>query len=204
MSPGSSLASVAQRAWPVVSRGGCAVLVILLGASPALADESPHFLHVSAGLGITAPLDEALDDTDADGTGGFGEVEYVYRQVEWATPRAYAGVLLTGANSDCLLEPCDVTAKIGFLGVKGRLLAPIPYVAPFFELGLGASIGVMTTRAGGIVDIEHSGVMYHIPFTLGLALGPHHEFELSFQYLFHPEQRQFGGAVAIGIGFPLD
>lgn len=154
-------------------------------------------------MGFTFPTNEGLADSDADGMGGFGEVEYVYHPIEWATPRAYAGVLLTGSNSDCQLTPCDVSARIGFLGVKGRLLAPIPYVAPFIELGVGASLGSMSTRAGGIVDIERSGVMYHVPVTLGLAIGEHRDFELSFQYLFHPEQRQFGGAVAIGFGFPI-
>ena len=176
---------------------------VLLGAPCARADDSPHRLQVSAGLGFTVPTNEDLADVDADGMGGFGEVEYVYHAVEWATPRAYAGVLLTGSNSDCPLAPCDVSAKIGFLGVKGRLLAPIPYVAPFIELGVGASVGSMSTRAGDIVDIERSGVTYHIPLTLGLGFGEHHEFELSFQYLFHPELRQFGGAVAIGFGFPI-
>jgi hypothetical protein len=198
-----TLASAVQRARLLAL--ACIVVpsAVLLGPRCAQADDSPHRLHVSAGLGFAFPTDEDLADADAEGTGGFGEVEYVYAPVEWATPRAYAGLLLTGANGDCQLTPCDVSAKIGFLGVKGRLLAPIPYVAPFFELGFGASIGAMSTRAGGIVDIEQSGIMYHVPFALGLALGEHHEFELSLQYLFHPEQRQFGGALAIGFGFPL-
>jgi hypothetical protein len=179
-------------------------MAVLLGAPSARADESVHRLQVSAGIGFAFPTDEELADANADGIGAFGEVEYVYSRVEWATPRAYAGVLLTGTSDDCELTPCDVSAKIGFVGVKGRLLAPIPYVAPFFELGVGASLGSMSTRAGGLVDIEQSGVMYHIPFALGLALGEHRDFELSLQYLLHPEQRQFDGAAAIGMGFALD
>jgi hypothetical protein len=204
MSLAHTLASAVQSARRLALVCLFVASAVLLGARSAHADASPHRLHVSAGLGFAFPTDDDLADTDAEGTGGFGEVEYVYAPVEWATPRAYAGLLLTGANGDCPLTPCDVSAKIGFLGVKGRLLAPIPYVAPFFELGFGASVGSMSTRAGGIVDIERSGVMYHVPFALGLALGEHHEFELSLQYLLHPEQRQFGGALAIGFGFPLD
>jgi hypothetical protein len=176
---------------------------LLLGAGQVRADETPHRLNVSAGLGYAFPMDEALDDTDASGRGGFGEVEYMYREREWAVPQVYAGVLLSAPSSDCQLTPCDVSANIGFFGVKERLLAPIPYVAPFIELGLGASIGSMSTRAAGIVDIDQSGAMYHIPFSLGLALGEHHQFELSLKYLFHPEQRQINGALAIGFGFPL-
>jgi len=176
---------------------------MLLGATRAHADETPHRLQVSAGLGYAFPIDERLDGTEASGTGGFGEVEYVYNRVEWATPRAYAGALVTGSDGGCELTPCDVSAQIGFLGVKGRLLAPIPYVAPFFELGVGASLGAMSTRVGGFVDIEKRGVMYHIPFSLGIAFGAHRDVELSLQYLFHPEQEQFNGALAIGFGFPL-
>lgn len=184
---------------------GCLTLPAALLAAPSVrAEPTPHHLQLSAGLGLTFLEDEELDGVDTTGTGGFGEVEYAYRQVEWATPRAYVGALLTRANGDCPLSPCDVSAQIGFLGVKGRLLAPIPYVAPFFELGLGASIGTLTTRAASVVDIEQNGIMYHIPVALGLALGAHREVELSLQYLFHPEQRQFGGAWAIGFGFPLE
>jgi hypothetical protein len=162
-------------------------------------EETPHVLGVTAGLGFSLPIDDTID---ANGNGAFGEVEYIYQRLEWLTPRAYAGVVLTWPE-DCGDNPCDVSSKIGFVGIKGRLLAPIPYLAPFIELGVGASLGSLTTRVATLVDVEESGLMYHIPFTLGLVLGKSREVELSFKYLFHPAQEQFNGAVALGFTFPL-
>jgi hypothetical protein len=91
----------------------------------------------------------------------------------------------------------QVTSKIGFLGAKGRFTIPIPYIAPFIELGAGLSIGVLRTKTDS-TDEHTVGPAVHIPLTLGLALGGHHEFELEFLYLFHPNERQVGGAIGIG------
>jgi hypothetical protein len=55
-----------------------------------------------------------------------------------------------------------------------------------------------------VVDVTGSGVMYHLPFAVGLALGARHQYAIAFQYLFHPEQQQVNGAVALGFGFSLD
>jgi hypothetical protein len=155
-----------------------------------------------AGIGVSLPDDE---DVDGTGTGGYGEVEYVYRRVAWLTPRAYTGVLITRPRSDCGagVSPCDVSSGIFFIGGKLRLMAPIPYVGPFIESGIGLSAGRISTRSGQSVDRTSSGVMYHVPVGLGLAIGPHHEFEISLQYLFHPEQEQISGAVAAGFRFNL-
>jgi hypothetical protein len=178
---------------------GLLALLVTLPVAAQDEDETPHALAVSAGFGFTFPTDNTIDATS---NGAFGEVEYIYRRVEWFTPRAYAGLVLTSPEY-CELVDCDVSSKIGFIGVKGRLLIPIPYVAPFIELGLGASLGSLTTRIGTLVDIEDSGLMYHIPFALGLVLGKSRQVELSFKYLSHPAQEQFNGALALGIVFPL-
>jgi hypothetical protein len=137
---------------------------------------------------------------------------------DWFTPRGYAGLLLTfddAADDDVCQEEvsrpqrrttvtefCEVTAKIGFLGAKGRLGIPIPYVAPFLELGLGLSFGVLRTRTI-VVDEETEGVAYHIPAAVGLMIGEHHEFEVALSFLYHPEQRQLGGAFAFGMMFAV-
>lgn len=81
---------------------------------------------------------------------------------------------------------------------------PIPWVAPFLELGLGGSLGTFSTQDGQAVAETAKGLTYHVPVGLGLALGRRREFELAFQYLFHDAQKQFSGAVALGIQFPLD
>lgn len=173
-----------------------------LHAGPAAA-QSRHLLLVAGGLGLTRPASERVEGS---GSGGYGEVEYVYRPVEWFAPRSYAGVLITRPEQDCGVgvSPCDVSSRIFFLGAKVRLMAPIPWVGPFAEIGLGASVGRLSTRSGQAVDVTARGVMVHVPWAVGLALGARREFELSFQYLQHTAQKQVGGAVALGLAFELD
>jgi len=36
-----------------------------------------------------------------------------------------------------------------------------------------------------------------------MAVGPRHQYEISFQYLFHPLQHQVDGAAAVGMTFAL-
>ena len=179
--------------------------IVLSGAAalqsgPALAD-SDHALGLSFGLGLAFPMQKNGQDVNGRGEGGFAEAEYIYRATEWITPRLYAGALLTSPKSDCGagVVPCDVSARIVFLGGKFRVMAPIPWVGPFLELGLGASVGRLSTRSGQDVDLTSSGVTYHVPASLGLAIGSRHEFEISFQYLFHPAQKQVSGAAALGL-----
>jgi hypothetical protein len=195
---------------PNRAAGRATALLVLLLASRAEArpdegwEEPTHRLGVSAGFGYSFPNDDDATEIDeADGTGGFAEVEYIYHAVEWATPRAYAGVLVTSTDRACELTPCDVSAQIGFIGIKGRLLAPIPYVAPFIELGFGGSVGSVTTRVANIVDAAGDGVMYHVPIAVGLVLGGRRQFELALQYMIHPEQVQVNGALAFGFSFAL-
>jgi hypothetical protein len=88
------------------------------------------------------------------------------------------------------------------VGAKGRLALPIPWVAPFLETGIGVSIGSLRTLTPD-EDRERKGLAFHIPFAIGLAIGPEHRFEIAFGYYFHPAVKQFDGAVAFGISFPL-
>jgi hypothetical protein len=180
---------------------------ILLGAGSARSDDGVHVLGVSGGLGFSFPLDDSIrgQNVEGSGNGGWLEAEYVYRATEWITPRAYSGLTITVPANDCgpMVSPCDVSARIFFVGAKVRLLIPIPYVAPFVESGIGASAGSMTTRSGSLVNVTSDGLMFHIPVGVGLAIGSKHQYEVSFQYLFHPKQRQFNGALALGLSFPL-
>ena len=186
------------------------LLTIAIGftaAFPTVAAAEPvHALQVSAGLGLAAAAPQNGVHENGTGSGGYASVEYVYQRVDWATPRLYTGLLLSTPQSDCGagVSPCDVSANIFFLGGKLRLMAPIPYVGPFLEAGIGLSAGHISTRSGYAVDVTGSGIMYHVPFALGLALGPRHEYDIAFQYLFHPEQKQFCGAFALGVRFGLD
>ena len=191
-------------------RRGCRVVVVLaslggaaalLGGGAAHAQQARQGLLVSAGFGQTTPT----DDVDGSGSGGLGEVEYIYRLRSWLSPRAYSGLVITSPQHDCGagVAPCNVYARLLFLGVKARLSAPIPYVAPFVEIGGGISVGKASTQVGTKVNATPAGVMPNIPLALGLALGSQHQFELSFQLLFHPSAHQAEGAIALGVEFPL-
>ena len=183
----------------------CILVAAPLTARIARADqlEPPgRMLEVVGGLGYTFAQEK--DHADGMGTGGFLEAEYVFRPSHVFSPRLYAGALVTFPDDkSCGGDPCDVESKIVFAGAKARIMAPIPYVGPFFELGLGVSAGYLRTLARLDVDERTSGVAIHIPFAIGLALGRRHQYDLEFSYLFHVAERQTGGAVAFGLGFPV-
>jgi hypothetical protein len=158
----------------------------------------------SIGFGISA---STRSDVNVIGSGFYASGEFVLVPNLWVSPRVYGGLLLTSTESSrCSgVTPCNVEAKIGFLGAKGRLTIPIPYVAPFFEVGIGVSAGTITTEVDSIVSKDFTGLTYHIPFALGLSLGEMHHYivDLAFSYLFHPALSQFDGALAVSMAFPL-
>ena len=94
------------------------------------------------------------------------------------------------------------TSNAFLIEVKTQIMAPIPWVAPHIEFGIGASIGSFETITP-ITNIEDSGLMLHNPFSIGLELGEKHIFEIAFTYYFHNGIQQFVGAAAIGISIPL-
>jgi hypothetical protein len=166
-----------------------------------------QYLTVTAGLGYSFPFDRTGDDEDASGTGFSVGGEYALGiPVWWISPRGYAGFLFTFPDNGELCRArrvdCDVSAKIGILGAKIRFTIPIPYVAPFLEFGIGASIGAMRTRTLKIHE-EMSGITHHIPFAIGLSLGEAHNVDLSFAYLIHPSEKQIGGGIVAGLTFVL-
>jgi len=184
-------------------------LLAMLVASTAAAQEAPaskHELEVIGGLGISIPREK--EGRDGDGRGGFVAAEYVFLPRHVFSLRLYAGAVVTLPNdSSCRSPPCDTEAQIGFTGAKVRVMAPIPWVGPYLELGLGASVGYMRTYYTrpyyGTTDETLRGATFHIPFALGLALGRQHEFDVAFSYLFHPAQSQVVGAVAVGLKFAV-
>ncbi|QLE00258.1 hypothetical protein HX109_01260 [Galbibacter sp. BG1] len=92
--------------------------------------------------------------------------------------------------------------KAFLLGGKARLRAPIPWVASYSEIGLGASVEKFKTFTD-FDNIEKKGFIYHIPFAFGLELGPNHNVDLGIAYFFQPSVQQFAGAVEFGLTFPL-
>ena len=178
-------------------------LLTLLIARPVAADDGDpaagHRIDVAAGLGFSSPRDDTLK---GGGDGGFLGADYVFLPGSAVTPRVYGGLLLTFPERDRCAS-CDIEAQIAFAGVKLRAMAPIPWVGPYLEFGLGLSAGYMRTLEGDAVDKTMRGLSWHVPVAVGLALGQRHQYDIAFSYLFHPEQEQISGAVAIGVGFAI-
>jgi len=160
-------------------------------------------INAQIGYGLSAPynsIDNVVDD------GFFAQGELVFKAASWVEFRPYAGFILTSSNgTDLDNNPTDEKAesKAFLLGGKVRVRAPIPWVAPYVEIGMGTSIGKFETVTA-LDNIEKSGIIYHIPFSIGLELGKNNNVDLGFTYYFQPSVEQFVGAFAVGITFPLN
>ncbi len=183
-----------------------AALAVVLGvaalqARPALAQPAPPDLVVSGGYAESFTL---VEGADGFGTGGAVAVEALSRTEDWLLGSLYAGLLLTWPDGGCGpgVVPCEVSARIFFLGIKARLMAPIPWVGPFFDLGVGLSIG-STKVLNGAVQAEANGVIPHWLWGLGLAVGPRHQVILSLDYLEHTRGQQSCAMLTVGYAIPL-
>lgn len=159
-------------------------------------------MNVQIGYALSIP-DYSYDDI-AD-SGFFLQGELVLKTTSWFEIRPYAGLILTNSNGkDLDGNPTDEKAesKAMLIGGKVRLRAPIPWVAPYLEIGLGASVGKFETITG-FTNIEKSGFIHHFPLSFGLEIGRHHNFDLGFAFYFQPTVEQFVGAYALGITIPL-
>lgn len=164
--------------------------------------EKGTFVNVSVGFGISA----SYEDDDIIGNGFYAQGEYIMGLTTWFSARPYAGVLLTSPDADTTPDNTPaykVTTNAFLVGIKGRLIAPIPWVAPYFEIGIGASAGSFETFTP-LTNIQKDGVVMHLPVSLGLALGPKNNFEIEFTYYYHSSLEQFGGATAFGFTFPIE
>tara|TARA_B100000953_G_scaffold248209_1_gene210527 strand:- start:1513 stop:2073 length:561 start_codon:yes stop_codon:yes gene_type:complete len=175
----------------------CILIFIFFGIHKTIGQtKESQNLNLSIGYGITVPYDE----TDINGSGFFAHGEYIFNLKKWIDLRPYAGLILTYEDSNN--EIYKTTSKALLIGGKGRISAPIPWVAPYLELGIGASIGKFETITP-LTDLSKNGVLMHIPFSIGLELGPKHNFDLGFTYYYQPAVEQFSGAIAFGISIPM-
>lgn len=159
-------------------------------------------IKASIGFGASSPY----DDVDVVDTGFYLQGEFVLDITSWFDVRPYMGLILTksdGEDNDDNPTEYKATSRAFLIGGKARVRAPIPWVAPYIELGYGASIGSFRTLTPD-TDIDKSGVIGHIPLSLGLELGPKHNVDLAFTYYFQPGVRQFAGALAVGLTIPLN
>lgn len=177
------------------------VVLIILGSTQAKAQFiKERSLDVSIGMGISAPYDEY----DISGTGFYAQGEYVLHLASWIDLRPYLGMIIAEKIEDEEKEKgYRSTSSAALFGGKTRITAPIPWFAPYVEVGYGASIGSFETFTP-YTGLEDSGILFHFPFTLGVGLGPDHLVNLEFTYYFHDRVQQFSGAAAVGLSFPLN
>ncbi|WP_029035100.1 hypothetical protein [Salinimicrobium terrae] len=163
-------------------------------------EEQSHY--ISLGLGMSAPYDQ-MDLIQNPGV--YAQGEFVLSHADWIDFRPYAGLILTKFNE---VDPEEVeeryrsSANALLIGAKTRITAPVPFVAPFLEIGVGASRGSFETFTP-YTSIEKSGVFFHIPVSLGLDFGDENNFDFKLTYYFHNNLKQFTGAAAIGISYPV-
>ncbi len=177
------------------------ILTILASAQVNAQLIKEKSIDVSIGFGMSAPY----DDINVYGSGFYLQGEYVLTLASWIDIRPYAGLILTKANSKDLNENPTIyksTSNAFLIGGKTRIKAPIPWVAPYIEIGVGASIGSFETFTPD-TDLDKSGLIFHIPVSLGLELGREHNFDVAFTYYYHNSVKQFSGAFAIGLSIPL-
>lgn len=175
------------------------ILLFAMSTNAYAQPQKGQFINASIGLGLAAPYDEA----DVTGDGFYAQAEYVWAPKRWFGIRPYVGVVTASGESDENgFYKSRIKSNAALLGAKVRAAAPIPYVAPFIEAGVGMSLGSFETRTQ-FTDIEKSGMVMHIPFSLGLAIGRRHNYEIKFTYYYHDTAKQLSGAAAIGVSFPI-
>ena len=176
------------------------ILIILASTHVSGQSIKEKSIDISIGYGLSTPY----DDVDITGSGFYLQGEYVMTLAKWIDIRPYAGLILTKAEArEENLPEYKSTANAFLIGGKVRITAPIPWVAPYLEAGLGASIGSFETFTP-FTDIKESGLIFHIPVSIGLELGPKHNFDIAFTYYFHNKVEQFAGAAAFGVSIPLN
>lgn len=159
-------------------------------------------IDISIGYGVSYPY----DDLEIYGDGFFLQGEYVMEVSKWIDIRPYAGVIFTKSNGEDLNQNPTIyiaTTNAFLLGGKTRITIPIPWVSPYVEVGIGGSIGSFETFTP-FTNIEKKGFTPHIPVSIGLELGPKHNFDIEFTYYYQPNLEQFAGAAAFGVSIPID
>lgn len=179
------------------------ILVSVLASNSLKAQpKKGEYINASIGLG----LNTSYYEEDGGGSGFYAQAEYAKGITKWIGVRSYAGILLTsGDKTNENGDPTEyrISAKAFSFGGKIRVAAPIPYIAPFIESGIGASIGSFQTYTPS-TNIKKNGILMHIPVSLGLAVGRKHSVDIAVSYYFYPSMKQISGALAAGISIPIN
>ncbi|RUT69340.1 hypothetical protein D0817_15965 [Flavobacterium cupreum] len=186
------------------------MLLIILFPNQAKAQATGNAIKASIGFASSSSyyLENygSQDELDVIGGGLYFQGEYIIGVKSWVSIRPYAGALFTSVDKNQNLQnqpQYKVTTNAFLLGGKIRLCAPIPWVAPFIEGGIGTSIGKFETITPA-VNFNKSDLLLHIPFSIGLAIGRRNNFEIAISGYFHPAAKQSSGVFALGYTFPLD
>lgn len=180
------------------------LIIIILIFNPVEAQFIKEMsINAQVGYGLSSTnnsVDEIVND------GFFMQGELVLKVATWVEIRPYAGLILTSSNGKDLNDnPTNEKAesKAFLLGGKIRVRGPIPWVAPYIEIGIGTSMGKFETLTA-FDNIDKRGIISHIPFSFGLELGRNGNLDLGFTYYFQPSVEQYVGAITIGISIPLN
>lgn len=179
------------------------LLIIILTSNLAIGQfVKNESINAQIGYGLSSPYYSADKIVD---NGFFLQGQYILGIASWVELRPYAGLILTSSNGKDLNDnPTDEKAesKAFLIGGKVRVRAPIPWVAPYVEIGIGASLGKFETFTA-FTTIDKRGFIYHIPFSFGLELGQNNNVDLGLIYYFQPTVEQYAGAFALGISISL-
>lgn len=158
-------------------------------------------INASIGYGMSFPY----DNVDISSSGFYAQGELVLTVTKWFDLRPYVGFISTKTSSEDLDLYPDYKSLIGavMIGGKTRVSAPIPWFAPYLEIGIGTSIGSFKTITP-FTNIDKNGLALHIPFSIGVALGPKNNVDIAFTYNIHNSVEQVAGAMAVGLSFPID
>jgi len=181
------------------------LIFTLFFSNQANAQTEGRFIKASIGFGSSTSDYEEKNPEVIDGFGFYTQGEYIIGLTRWFSVRPYAGAIFTSTDDDKIKNPqgYKVETNAFLLGTKVRLCAPIPWVAPFIETGIGASIGSFKTYTN-YVNEKKSGVFAHIPIGLGLALGRKNNIEIGVSFYSNLSTKQSFGGFAAGYSFPLD
>ena len=123
------------------------LIFTLFFSNQANAQTEGRFIKASIGFGSSTSDYEEENPEVIDGFGFYTQGEYIIGLTRWFSVRPYAGAIFTSTDDDKIKNPqgYKVETNAFLLGTKVRLCAPIPWVAPFIETGIGASIGSFKT-----------------------------------------------------------
>mgnify|MGYP000989362338 CR=1 FL=1 len=187
-----------------------AIVFTVLFSSYLKAQTTGNFIKASIGFGSSSSYYienyGSQEEVDVMGGGLYLQAEYVLGIKSWFSVRPYAGAIFESVdkNQNIQNQPqYKVTTNAFLMGGKVRICAPIPWVAPFIEGGIGTSIGKFETFTPN-VNFNKSTILMHIPFSIGLAIGRKNSLEIGISGYFHPAAKQSTGIFAVGYTFPLD